>query len=511
MRRAFVDELADALAHLGPDEAHDELVAALDELTPLELAALNADWDGTWARESQIIPVAIWRSLGFLTGRRFGKTRSIAEFVNREAMAGRAMRIGFCAQNEDKAIEVQVEGECGLIATSPPWFKAAFESGRVVWPNGAQAFVFTPEKPGNIRGPGVHLFWASEIQSWPARHRQEAWDNASLMTSLGYAKTVWDATPKRRHPILKLLLARESNLHVVVRGSIRENEENLGRGVVEDLARAIGGTRTGSEELDGVFFDEQDGALWKQEWIDLYRRDLPAQLKRKIIAIDPGRSMREGTDPTGMVAGGLDFDGQALILEDFSERVPPAVWAPRAIDKYMSHRCDLLVAERDSGGNMVAEVIRLQAEKREIRVVTIDDRKVPRPSTRHDPRTIYVLEINTQQKGKAERAQPVADAYETGRVSHVEGADLAELEDELTTWEPDAGMPSPNRLDAAVHVVRELLNLQDRTRDRSADMKGIDLAARKLAAAQSSGTKMPIDRAQRPRSRLVIRGGGGGL
>ena len=494
---AFADKLADALAHLGPEDAHDELVAALDSLTTIELVALGADWDRTWARESQIIPEGRWRSFGFLTGRRFGKTRSIAEFINREAMAGRAMRIGFAAQNEDKAIEVQVEGECGLIATSPPWFRAAFEAGRVVWPNGAQAFPFTPEKPGNIRGPGVHLFWASELQSWPARHRLEAWDNAALMTSLGYAKTVWDATPKRRHPILKMLLAQaehDPGAHRVVRGSIRENEENLGRGVVEDLAKRIAGTRTGNEELEGVFYDEQDGALWKQDWIDDNRREKPSQLKRTILAVDPGRSMREGTDPTGMVAAGLAVDEQAFLLEDFSDHVPPAVWAPRVIDKYMLHRCDLLVAERDSGGNLVAEVIRLHAKERGIRVEVIDARKEPRRATRHDRAVIYVLEINTQQKGKAERAQPVADAYEKGRVSHVEGEDFAELEDELTTWEPEAGMPSPNRLDAAVHAVRELLNLHDKTRDKRAGFKGLEAANEQLVG--------------RARPGLIIRGGG---
>jgi len=37
---------------------------------------------------------------------------------------------------------------------------------------------------------------------------------------------------------------------------------------------------------------------------------------------------------------------------------------------------------------------------------------------------------------------------------------MALLEDELCTWVPDEGMPSPNRLDALVWAVTELMLLE---------------------------------------------------
>jgi phage terminase large subunit-like protein len=58
-------------------------------------------------------------------------------------------------------------------------------------------------------------------------------------------------------------------------------------------------------------------------------------------------------------------------------------------------------------------------------------------------------------RGKATRAEPVAVLYEQGRVSHV-GA-LARLEDQLTTWDPASNRESPDRLDALVYAVTELM------------------------------------------------------
>lgn len=45
--------------------------------------------------------------------------------------------------------------------------------------------------------------------------------------------------------------------------------------------------------------------------------------------------------------------------------------------------------------------------------------------------------------------------YEQGRVSHV--GSLARLEDQLTTWDPATASGSPDRLDALVYAVTELM------------------------------------------------------
>lgn len=62
-------------------------------------------------------------------------------------------------------------------------------------------------------------------------------------------------------------------------------------------------------------------------------------------------------------------------------------------------------------------------------------------------------------RGKAVRAEPVAALCEQGRV-HLAGA-FPKLEDELTGWQPHTGAKSPNRLDAVVWALTELM-LKDR-------------------------------------------------
>jgi phage terminase large subunit-like protein len=63
------------------------------------------------------------------------------------------------------------------------------------------------------------------------------------------------------------------------------------------------------------------------------------------------------------------------------------------------------------------------------------------------------VELIHASRGKLTRAEPVAALYERGAVHHV-GA-FEELEDEYCQWMP--GRPSPNRLDAAVFALTDLM------------------------------------------------------
>lgn len=66
-------------------------------------------------------------------------------------------------------------------------------------------------------------------------------------------------------------------------------------------------------------------------------------------------------------------------------------------------------------------------------------------------------------RGKAVRAAPVAQAYETGRVHHV--GELPQLEDELVTWTEGSAV-SPGRLDSCVWLVTHLGAAQPATVQR---------------------------------------------
>lgn len=469
------------------------LRAAFAKLSRVEQAAIAEEWS-IFARSKQLPPTGPWKSWGFLAGRRFGKTLANSYFVNGEVEAGRATVIGLAAQDEANCLALQVNGPDGLIATAPRHLKPVLHSstdGPVLhWPNGARAYVRTPEVPGKIRGFGYHLSWICELQSWPNAHRQDAFDMFEIATSLGYARTVWDCTPKKRHPILKELLARSAAdplKHVVVRGSLYENAANLGDGYVAEMNRKFEGTQKGREELLGEMLSEDENALVHQAWIDDARRELPARLVRKSIAIDPAITKRAGSDTTGINESALGADGQMYVLKDASGKHAPEEWSKIVLDWYVADGCSLIVTETNKGGDLVAQTLRAAGKERKLEVIVL--RKDERTPTQPIAGKVFVREVYAR-GAKEDRAEPVATAYERGRISHVRGADLGALEDTLTTWEPTPGADSPGDLDSLVHNAVELLALSENKPDPAAGFKGLDEVAKKIAAPVAMHTSI---------------------
>jgi phage terminase large subunit-like protein len=474
---AFVE----AFRGLPPDVAARTARAAWRQLSVVERAAVALDWS-FWSRSKQRPPAGAWRTWGFLTGRGFGKTVSVSKFINAEVAQGRAKLLCLCAQDEQSAVDLQVNGPSGLIATASPFFRPQWEASalQLVWPNGARAYVRTPEVPGKIRGLEYHLSWISELQSWPNATRVEAMDMVLVSTRLGYARVVWDATPKKRHPLLKDLLARHDaapETHVIVRGTTHENAANLGEGYVSELERKFGGTARGREELLGEMLEDSEFSLVKQAWIDDTRRGAPARYTRRVVSIDPAVTNRKGSDTTGIVEVGLGPDGQAYVLTDRSGKYDVGKWADIALEIYTRHGCDLVIAETNKGGQLVTQNLRALAKERGLEVVVIgkDERPIARAGK------VFVKEVYAR-GAKEDRAEPVATAYERKRVSHVIGADLVSLEDTLTTWEPAPNVDSPGDLDALVHAVVELLDLANATPDPAAGFVGIEAVAKQIVA-----------------------------
>ena len=175
--------------------------------------------------------------------------------------------------------------------------------------------------------------------------------------------------------------------------------------------------------------DKEDDprALWRrEEMIDAFRVTKHPLLTRVVVGIDPPGGVTE----CGIVVAGLGDDGDGYILDDRSLAGSPRMWSTAAVAAYNAHDADRMVAEINFGGDMVASTIR-----------TIDP-------------TISYRDVRAS-RGKAIRAEPVAALYEQGRVHHV--GFMTALEDELCFWVPGMGMASPNRMDALVWALTELM------------------------------------------------------
>lgn len=336
------------------------------------------------------------------------------------------------AETAADARDVMVEGESGILSVHPKAFRPLYEPSkrRLTWPNGAVATLYNAVEPDQLRGPQHDGAWCDELAKW--RYAGETWDQLQFGLRLGNAPRQVVTTTPRPIPVLRQIMADETTR--VTRGSTHENRVNLAATFLAKVVKKYEGTRLGRQELDAEILDDVPGALWTRATFDDLRVSAPVDLVRIVVAVDPsGTKGGEDTgDAIGIVAAGVGVDGRAYVLEDASCKLPPAGWGRRAIEVFKRWNADRLIAERNFGGAMVEHVIR-----------SIDP-------------DVSFREV-TASRGKVARAEPIAALYEQKKVSHV-GA-FPELEDEMCSFTAGGyiGAGSPDRADAAVWALTELM------------------------------------------------------
>jgi phage terminase large subunit-like protein len=407
-----------------------ERTRILADLTAEEWAALEYDW-AFWARRNQLPPHGDWFIWLVLAGRGFGKTRTGAEWVRAQVEARQVNRIALVARTASDVRDVLVEGESGILAISPPWFRPRYEptKRRLTWPNGAVATTYSAEQPEELRGPQHDAAWCDELAAW---RYPEAWDMLMFGLRLGERPRCVVTTTPKPIKLVRGLLQRSDV--AVTRGSTYENRVNLAPPFLSQIVKRYEGTRLGRQEIAAELLDDIPGALWTRDVVERARVcEIPA-LRRVVVAIDPAASVSDGADETGIIAAGLGEDGHGYVLDDLSGRYAPPEWARRALALYHARHADRIVAEVNNGGDMVETVIRTL-----------------------DPSASFKAVRAT--RGKATRAEPVAALYEQARVHHL-GAFPA-LEDQLCAFASDFDRGregySPDRLDALIWALTELM------------------------------------------------------
>jgi phage terminase large subunit-like protein len=431
--------LADLLA-CEPDEKARELLA---NYTDAQVYDLLWDWP-FWARANQIAPPGDWLTWLILAGRGFGKTRTGSEWVrsivcgSTPLAAGTHSRIALVAETAADARDVLVEGESGLLAVHPPEFRPVYEPSkrRLTWPNGAQATLYNGTEPDQLRGPQHDAALLDELAKYA--HAQDTWDMLQFGLRLGLRPRQCITTTPRPLPLLKQIMGSETT--VVTRGSTFENRSNLAPSFLDQIVKRYEGTRLGRQELLAEILDDVPGALWTRAMFDEARIDKAPDLRRIVVAVDPsGTSGDDDGDSIGIVVAGLGIDGRGYILADRTCSLSPAGWGRRVVEAYRDFSADRVVAERNFGGEMVAAVIRTAAKEARLPVAYKDV---------------------TASRGKVQRAEPVAALFEQRRIKMV-GA-FSELEDQCCALTSDGyvGEGSPDRADALVWAITELMVVQ---------------------------------------------------
>ncbi len=289
---------------------------------------------------------------------------------------------------------------------------------------------------------GVHEYFANGVLVHNSWRYPESWDQLKFGLRLGHAygigpRAVISTTPRPTDVIRALIKDPKTR---VVTGSTYENQANLADAFIHSITREYEGTRLGRQELWAELLDDVPGALWARSLLDRLRirpPERPPQMRRIVVSIDPSVTANAKSDECGIVVAGLGTDGHGYILDDLSGRMSAKDWGTKAIVAYQRWKADRIVAEVNNGGDLVEANIR--AVQTSI------------PNLGHH----VAYKAVHASRGKRARAEPVAALDERGLLHHV--GSFPKMEDEMCTWDPTMTNESPNRIDARVWAITELM------------------------------------------------------
>lgn len=426
----------------------DGLSRMVENMPEDEASEIAYDWKGTWARPvarnedgtwaGQLPPPIPWDVWLIMAGRGFGKTRTGAEWVRDEAKKQK-VRFAFVSQDPSDARTVMIMGDSGIMAVTPEADRPTYNptTKMINWPNGSVGEVHSAHNYEGLRGPQFHRAWVDEFCAF--RYIRQTWDNLTFGMRLVAAdgsqpKTCITTTP-RPVDLLKEIMADERT--VVTTGSTYENVQNLSSAFIKRVIRRYENTSLGAQELHARILEEAEGALWTRDVLEGTRVSHNPELTRVIVGVDPmaraSENARRKVAPpeTGIVVAGLGVDGDCYILADYSvTNAKPDVWATKAIAAYHEFQADRICGEVNNGGDMVQDVI-------------------------HTRDANVAFKMVHASRGKRIRAEPIAALYEQGRVHHV--GVFSDLETQMCAWTGSDGEPSPDRMDALVWAVSELM------------------------------------------------------
>lgn len=428
----------------------DQVEALLSELTPKQIEELTHDYR-FWARPKQVAPEGDWKVWFLNCGRGFGKTWTGVQWVREQVKSGKKRIAAVAATNSD--IErVMVKGDSGFLALCSPHDRN--KKGRLIgyplwsptkrtltWhkdgdhskPEIARVEFYSAQEPERLRGPQFDTAWCDELAAWV--YDEDTWDMLNFCLRLGkYPRVCVTTTPKSTKLVRKLV--DDPYTHVTV-GNSYENEA-LPDSFFEKLRDEYEGTRLGKQEIYAEILKENEGALWTADMIDSCQieQDEVPDLERIVVSVDPATTSNVESDDTGIIVAGIDYNGNGYILEDHTFKDLPERWAQKAIELYHSWGASRIVYEKNQGGDMIPTLFRTIDENIPLRGVFASNSKIA-------------------------RAEPVSSLYERGKVFHVRnpehGHSLTELETQMTTFEPMGKHKSPDRYDAMVWAITDLM------------------------------------------------------
>lgn len=398
-------------------------------MTASQWATLEHEWR-FWGRGAQLPPLGDWRTWLLLGGRGAGKTRAGAQWIDRLVQSGTAGRIALIGPTFHDVREVLIEGASGLraLGAARPIYEPSRK--RLLWLNGAQAYAFSAEDPESLRGPQFDAAWCDELCYWA--RPDDVLETLRYGLRIGQRpRMVVTTTPRPIRALTQLIAAPDT---VTTNSKTWDNVGNVAADFIAALRARWTGDARHRQEILGELIEDLDGALWRRADIEAARAEVKGPFARIVVAVDPPATSGAAADACGIVAAAARGEGlarEAYVLADASVRgARPMEWAARVAALVETVGADYVVAESNNGGEMVRQVLEAAGLAVSVRLVHA-------------------------RIGKRARAEPIAALYAQRRVKHT--AAFAELEDEMCAFGAEATGKSPDRVDALVWAITDLM------------------------------------------------------
>lgn len=395
------------------------------------------------ARQRQILESQAKRKI-IRAGRRSGKTTVAAMLAVREFLAGKRVLYAVPTQEQVDMFWSEVKRSLGALVDSGELYK-----------NEVRHVLERPETPQRIRaktawnadtlrGDYADLLILDEYQLM----HEDAWGLVGapmLLDRDGNAVFIYTPPSTRAIGVSKAVdKMHAAKMFKAAQGDPRwaafhftsHDNPHISSDALNEITRDMT-RRAYEQEILAQDKEDTPGALWTRSLLDECRvKEVPADLARVVVAVDPGVS--EGGAETGIVVVGVGWCGctgdramHGFVLDDATLRASPQKWAQQVAAVYKGWNADRVVAEKNNGGEMV-ELVLATAAKMPVTLVHAS-------------------------RGKYARAEPIAALYEKHQIHHV--GFFNDLEDQLANWVPGAGERSPDRLDALVWGLTELQDI----------------------------------------------------
>jgi len=415
-----------------------------------------------WVAGDDAVSTAI-----FIGGRGAGKTRCASGYFVPEILERENYRLGILGPDFKVSVGVCMKGRSGiktLIEAFDPSLIKKFDEVKNILTlvNESMVFCYSSINPQSIEGEEIHDYRVDEVAElsgaggdncvWKAR----AEPCVRLPGDHGEpTRVIFTGTPAATQLVADLhgYCADFPDEYRWTQLATRDNIDNLDAAKVERMYREAGDSLFAKMKLEGHLILESPNALLSEE--DLAHIRVEAGEARHLAVgnadlvrmyVDANHSDDKKSDECGIMVASR-HNGNVRIHADASCRFGPKGWGERIIDVLIAY----------------PEISEIGVEDDKSLVIEVVE-NVLRDNLRAVGRPIKIIKLRHNNKSKKVRADPVAVEYQLKHVLHDPSsrtpawADLSSLEWQWKSWNPkDSKAKSPDRVDAAVYAVTDLL------------------------------------------------------